>query len=37
MAGAKEWDEAKRKLILPSMLRGKLVDIYISLDEGTRG
>ena len=34
---AKEWDEAKRKLILPSLLQGKLVDIYVSLDDTTRG
>ena len=34
---AKEWDEGKQKLILPSLLRGKLVDIYVSLDETTRG
>jgi len=37
VAGTKEWDEAKRKLILPSLLQGKLVDIYVSLDESTRG
>ena len=34
---AKEWDEAKWKLILPSLLRSKLVDIYVSLDDTARG
>jgi len=37
VAGAKEWDAAKQKLILPTLLRGKLVDIYMNVDEETRG
>jgi len=37
VASAKEWDAAKQKLILPTLLRGKLVDIYMSVDDKTRG
>ena len=33
VAAAKEWNEAKQKLILPTLLRGKLVDAYIQLNE----
>ena len=33
VASAKEWDEAKQKLILPTLLCGKLVDSYVALDE----
>ena len=29
----KEWDEAKQKLILPTFLRGKLVGVYVQLNE----
>jgi len=36
VAAAKEWNEAKQKLILPTLLRGKLVDTYIQLNETTR-
>jgi len=36
VATAKEWDDAKKKLILPTLLRGKLVDVYVALDGGTR-
>ena len=37
VATAKEWTDAKKKLILPTLLRGKLVDVYVALDEETRG
>jgi len=37
VASAKEWDAAKQKLILPTLLRGKLVDIYMSVDDDTSG
>ena len=37
VASAKEWNDTKKKLILPTLLRGKLVDVYIALDEETRG
>ena len=33
VASAKEWDESKQKLILPTLLRGKLVDVYVQLNE----
>ena len=33
VASAKEWDAAKQKLILPTLLRGKLVDSYVALNE----
>ena len=36
VASAKEWDEAKQKLILPTLLRGKLVDAYVLLNETAR-
>ena len=36
VATAKEWDDDK-KVILPTLLRGKLVDIYMTLSEETRG
>lgn len=36
VAGAKEWTAAKQKVILPTLLRGKLVDIYMGLDDATR-
>ena len=36
VAGAKEWPVAKQKVILPTLLRGKLVDIYMGLDDTTR-
>ena len=36
VASAKEWDEAKQKLILPILLRGKLVDVYVQLNETAR-
>ena len=37
VADAKDWNENKRKVILPTLLRGKLVDIYLTIDEETRG
>ena len=36
VASAKEWDAAKQKLILPTLLRGKLVDSYVALNESAR-
>ena len=33
VTSAKEWDRAKQKLILPILLRGKLVDAYILLND----
>jgi len=36
VATAKEWDATKQKLILPTLLRGKLVDAYVQLNETTR-
>lgn len=35
VAAAKEWNAAK-KTILPTLLCGKLVDIFIELDKETR-
>ena len=34
---AKEWNEAKQKVILPTLLRGKLLDYYSECSDGTRG
>ena len=37
VAKAKEWDEARQKLVLPTLLCGKLVEYYTEADEETRG
>ena len=37
VAAAKDWNENKRKVILPTLLCGKLVDIYLTTDEETCG
>ena len=37
VASAKEWNDAKQKLILPTLLHGKLVNVYVALDDETRG
>ena len=36
VATVKEWNPEKRAKVLPTLLRGKLVDIYIDLDNGTK-
>ena len=36
VAAAKEWNEAKQKLILPTLFHGKLLDAYIQLNETAR-
>ena len=36
VAVAKDWDEAKRRTVVPTLLRGKLIDFYTELEEGTR-
>jgi len=36
VATAKEWSSAKKAIVLPTLLRGKLVDIYIELSDTTR-
>ena len=36
VAAAKEWNVRKRAIVLPTLLRGKLLDIYIELGEDTR-
>ena len=33
---SKEWNAGKRAIVLPTLLRGKLLDIYIELGEDTR-
>ena len=37
VAKAKDWNDDKKKVILPTLLRGKLIDIYMTTDEETRG
>lgn len=37
VAKAKEWNDDRQKLVLPTLLRGKLVDYYTEADEETRG
>ena len=33
VAAANKWDDAKALLMLPALLRGKLVEIYVSLPD----
>ena len=37
VAAAKQWEDAKQVTILPTLLRGKLIDYYVELDTGQRG
>jgi len=37
VANAKEWNTDRRKVVLPALLRGKLVEYYMEADEATRG
>ena len=36
VAVAKEWNEAKQLTIVPTLLRGKLIDFYTELDDATK-
>ena len=36
VANAKDWNANKRKVNFPTLLRGKLVDIYMTIDDETR-
>ena len=37
VADAKEWNADRRKLVLPTLLRGKLVEFYVEANDATRG
>ena len=37
VAAAKQWEDAKQVTILPTLLRGKLIDYYVELDMGQKG
>ena len=37
VSAAKEWNADKQKVILPTLLRGKLLDYYVECNEETRG
>ena len=37
VAAAKQWDEEKQVAILPTLLRGKLIDYYVELDTDQKG
>ena len=37
VAKAKEWDAAKQLTVLPTLLRGKLLDRFVDFDEETKG
>ena len=37
VAKAKEWNADRQKLVLPTLLRGKLVEIYVEANDETRG
>ena len=37
VATAKEWDEAKQLAVIPALLRGKLIDYYVDLNDTTKG
>ena len=36
VASAKEWNETKQKSVLPTLLRGKLVDYFVELNDKTK-
>ena len=36
VAVAKEWDAAKQLAVMPTLLRGKLIDFYVELDDATK-
>ena len=36
VATAKEWNEAKQFTVIPTLLRGKLIDYYVELDDTTK-
>lgn len=36
VAAAKQWDDPKQLSVIPTLLRGKLVDYYIDLEEGEK-
>ena len=36
VAKAKEWEKAKQLTVLPTLLRGKLVDKYVDFDDETK-
>ena len=36
VAKAKQWELAKQLTVLPSLLRGKLVDKYVDFEDNTR-
>ena len=36
MATAKEWNAAKQLAVIPTLLRGKLIDYYVDLDDTTK-
>ena len=36
VAAAQKWDANKQLTVIPTLLRGKLIDYYIQLDNGTK-
>ena len=36
VAATKEWDAAKQLTVIPTLLRGKLIDYYVELADGTK-
>ena len=37
VAAAKEWNTNKQLAVIPTLLRGRLIDYYIELDDDTKG
>ena len=37
VAAAKGWNEEKQLVVIPTLLRGKLIDDYVELPEATKG
>ena len=35
VAAAKEWSDDRKKVVLPTLLHGKLVEYYVEADEAT--
>ena len=36
VAAAKEWNADKQLTVIPTLLRGKLIDYYVKLDDATK-
>ena len=37
VAAVKEWNASKQLAVIPTLLRGRLIDYYVELDDATKG